>query len=472
MDGRGGVDVAKLTGRVVRPGDFGWDDARMGYDARFDIQPRAVVFCQDVADVTNALAWARENDLPFRARSGRHNYEGWSTVQDGLVIDLGDMDNVRVDRDAGTAEVGAGIYMLKCSESLGSVGVTFPLATGPTVGLAGLTLGGGFGLTSRKFGLTCDNLIEAELVLADGRAVRANGREHQDLFWACRGGGGGNFAIATRFTYRVHPVSAVAAFMVEWDWAAFDQVVAAWQGWAFGVDDAVSAALQLTVAKTIKLYGMYAPDNPADAGKVQQLLAPLLSAAPPKGAPQVQVLPFVIAARLFFGEGDQKVDPQNPKWAVHVHSDDQIYKSTSAAAMAPFSADAIRTLRGYLEDVPPLSQPPVQPSMVQLLPGGGAPSRVAPDATAVYMRAARFIVQYDAFWAAPQDGPATMAWAERFRSAMLPYASGAYVNYADSRLANPLRDYYGPNLERLVEVKRRYDPDNVFNFPQSIPTSL
>lgn len=464
--------MTRLTGRVVSPGDFGWDDARKGYDSRFDIQPRAVVFCQDTHDVVNALAWARANGVPFRARSGRHNYEGWSNVQGGLVIDLSDMDSVRVDREAGTADVGAGIYMLKCSEWLGSVGVTFPLATGPTVGLAGLTLGGGFGLTSRKLGLTCDNLLEVELVLADGSVVSASEGERRDLFWACRGGGGGNFGIATRFKFRIHPVSVVAAFIVEWPWSSFEQVVAAWQGWAHEVDDAVSAALQLTVAKTIKLYGIYSPDNPADVSKLEALLQPLVAAAPPSAPPQVKVLPFVIAARLFFGEGDQTVDPVDPKWAVHVHSDQQIYKSTSAAAMQPFSAAAISTLRGYLEDVPPLSQPPVQPSMVQLLPGGGAPSRVAPDATAVYLRAARFIVQYDAFWAAPQDGPATIAWAERFRTAMLPYASGAYVNYADRAIADWQRAYYGSNLERLVAVKRRYDPGNVFNFPQSIPLSV
>jgi FAD/FMN-containing dehydrogenase len=458
-----------LTGRVVLPGDPGWDEARKAYDQRFDVQPRAVVFCQDAADVAGAVRWCRDNRVPFRARGGRHSYEGYSLVAGGVIIDVSDMDNVRVDRQAGTAEVGAGIYMLKCSEWLGDVGVTFPLATGPTVGLAGLTLGGGFGLTSRRFGLTCDNLLAVDLILADGSAVRASEREHPDLFWACRGGGGGNFGVATRFQFRVHPVSLVAAFMVEWTWDRFADVVASWQAWAVAVDDGLSAALQLTVDRRIRLYGMYTPDRPEDAGRAADLLKALTDKVAPAAPPTLQVVPFVLGARLFFGEGAEKVDPGLPSWAVHVHSDQQIYKSTSAAAMAPFGAAAIQTLQQYLESVPPLSQPPVQPSMVQLLPGGGAPSRVAPDATAVYLRQAQFIVQYDAFWAAPADGDATMGWVESFRGAMLPHTTGAYVNYADSRLDDPLRAYYGPNLERLVRVKRRYDPDNVFSFPQSIP---
>ncbi|WP_147371564.1 FAD-binding oxidoreductase, partial [Calidithermus roseus] len=271
---------AKLTGRVVYPGDFGWDDARKGFNQRFDVQPRAVVFCQSTRDVANAILWARENNLPFRARSGRHSYEGYSLINEGLIIDLSDLDNVSVNREHMIAQIGAGIHMLELSEWLGQVNVTLPLATGPTVGLAGLALGGGFGLTSRKYGLTCDNLIGLEIVDAEGKALIASEFRHPDLFWACKGGGGGNFGIATRFFFRVHPVSYAVAFMVQWDWSQFEAVVAAWQDWAWGVDNDVSTALQLTVTRSIKLYGLYTPDNPADLPKAQQLLAPLLQSVP------------------------------------------------------------------------------------------------------------------------------------------------------------------------------------------------
>ena len=465
-----------LTGRVVYPGDPGWDDARKDFNQRFDVQPRAVVYCQDVTDVANAIRWAREHHVPLRARSGRHSYEGYSLVENGLIVDVGDIDHVKVDRDAGMAQIGAGIYMLECSERLGEVGVTTPLATGPTVGLAGLTLGGGFGLTSRKFGLTCDNLLEVEMVTADGKVVRANGTAgaaaHPDLFWACRGGGGGNFGIATEFSFHVHPVSAVLGFIVQWGWDQFDQVVAQWQDWAPSAEDGLSGALQLTVGRTIKLYGMYTPDDPSAVARGADLLAPLLRAVPPASQPTIQPLSFVVAARMFFGEGGHTVDPAQPQWAVHVHSDQQIYKSTSAAVMKPLPSAAITLLRGFLEAPPALAQTPVQVSMIQLLPGGGAPSRVAPDATVVYLRNAKFILQYDGYWVTPQDAEPTISWVQQMRTAMQPYTQGAYVNYVDSRIADPLRAYYGSNLERLVRVKQRYDPENVFNFPQSIPLRL
>lgn len=466
---------AKLTGRVVYPGDFGWDDARKGFNQRFDVQPRAVVFCQSTRDVSNAILWARENNLPFRARSGRHSYEGYSLINEGLIIDLSDLDNVSVNREHMIAQIGAGIHMLELSEWLGQVNVTLPLATGPTVGLAGLTLGGGFGLTSRKYGLTCDNLIGLEIVDAQGKALIASEFRHPDLFWACKGGGGGNFGIVTRFFFRVHPVSYAVAFMVQWDWSQFEAVVAAWQDWAWSVDNDVSTALQLTVTKSIKLYGLYTPDNPADLPKAQQLLAPLLQAVPPPsvpGNPTIQPLPFNIATRLFYGEGGKTVNPEDPVWDVIVHDDQQIYKSTSAAAMQPFDAEAIGILKHYLENVPPLEQPPVQPSMVQLLGGGGRAAQVSPDSSAIYLRQARFIVQYDGFWAAAEDGQETIDWIRDFRNALLPHTVGAYVNYVDSNIPDPLQAYYGPNLPRLVEVKRKYDPHNVFNFPQSIPVSL
>lgn len=465
--------MARLTGRVTYPGDPGWDEARKVYNRRFDVQPKAVVFCQDTQDVVNAFTYARENDLPFRVRSGRHNYEGYSLVPNGIVIDLSDIDQVRVDREGLTATLGAGNYMLRCSEWLGQLGVTIPLATGPTVGIGGLTLGGGFGLTSRRLGLTCDSLLSATVVNAEGQVITASETENCDLFWALRGGGGGNFGIVTDFSFKVHPVSYVAAVMVEWSWDHFEEVVDKWLDWSYKVDDAFCAVLQLTVEKKIKLYGLYTPEDPTQLAGLDKLLNQFLQPLPLPIGMQIQSpLPFLIGSRLFFAEGNETVDPIDPEWGVHVHSNQQIYKSTSAAVVKPMNKKGIATLKEHLEAVPPLTVPAIQPSMVQLLPGGGAPSRIATDATAVYLRQARCIIQYDGFWKAPQDEAATIGWVKSFREAMQPYTVGAYVNYSDSDLPDYLHEYYGPNLQRLVQVKQAYDPNNVFNFPQSIPTSL
>ncbi len=168
--------MTQLTGRVIKAGDPGWDGARKGFaaSAKYDDNaPSAVVFCQSIQDVSNAVRWARENNKPLRARSGRHSYEAYSSlVKDGIIVDVSDMDTVSISADRATAVVGAGIVMAELFEALNQVGVTIPLATGKTVGISGLTLGGGFGVTTRKWGLTCDSLVSVEIVLADGECVR------------------------------------------------------------------------------------------------------------------------------------------------------------------------------------------------------------------------------------------------------------------------------------------------------------
>ena len=462
--------MTKLTGRVIYPGDVGWEAARRGFALWPDYEeftPRAVVFCQDTTDVANAVRWARENHVPFRPRCGRHNYEGWSSlVKDGLILDVSDMDSVRVSRDAATARIGAGIDMLDLAEALGQVGVTFPLATGKTVGLSGLTLGGGFGVTTRKWGLTCDSLTEVELVTAEGKTVRASADENQDLFWASCGGGGGNFGIATAFTFKTHKVGNVAVFSITWPWEAFEAVVSAWQKWSPHVDDGLTSFVTLLTTRSLTMQGQFTPDTDADLPHINTLLAPMLAAAGPLSV-NIQMLPNLSAARLFMG-----VDPLQPEWRVQKHSDSQIFKSSSALAYHPFPAKAIALLKARLEACPPLSAAPSQPSMIQLLGGAGAMSRVPREATAVWHRAAQFVVQYDAYWTAPENGKATLEWINAFRRDTIPYTVGAYVNYADDQLINPLCQYYGDHLARLVEIKRRWDPDNVFQFPQSIPLSL
>ncbi|MDQ3814160.1 MAG: FAD-dependent oxidoreductase, partial [Armatimonadota bacterium] len=271
----------KLTGRILYPGDPGWEESRRGFGARFDYDaaiPRVIVFCQDAQDVANAVKWARANKVPIRARCGRHNYEGYSSlVKDGIIIDVSEMESVRVSRDATEAVVGAGIDMLQLSELLWDAGVCLPLATGPSVGVAGLTLGGGFGITSRRFGLMCDNLTNVQLVNAQGEIINANKKENPNLFWACQGGGGGNFGIATAFTFKVHKVGVVAAFNISWSWDQFERVVELWQSWAYSVDDNLTSLLSITVNKTITLLGQYTAEE-HELPQVYKLLEPLLTA--------------------------------------------------------------------------------------------------------------------------------------------------------------------------------------------------
>jgi len=462
--------LSELTGRILDPTSLGWEDARRGFRSAVDYRllvPRCVVFCQRAADMQNAIRWARENGVPLRARSGRHSYEAYSLVADGVIIDVSEMDELSVDAKAGTARVGAGVYALDLHERLYDVGLTIPAASGASVGIAGLALGGGFGVTSRKYGLTCDNVVGLEIVNASGEIIRADERENPDLYWACRGGGGGNFGIVTTFDFRVRPIGVVAICNVTWRWDDFTDVVDAWQHWAPSTPDNLSTFLRLAVNGVITLFGQLTPDDSRELANFSTLLAPMLSVAPPTGI-SIQAMPYSAAAAIFAG-----VDPQHPQWMLHPHNDRQAFKSTSAVANQTFPAEALGLLRSKLEAAPPQTDWETnEPSMVQLLAGQGAPGRLPVHATAVPHRPAQFVVQYDAYWTDPADAARSTDWIEDVRTTMLPYAGGAYVNYVDSRITNYPEAYYGPNLERLIAVKSDVDPENIFSFQQSVPLTL
>src|SRR5919112_3359672 len=193
---------AALTGRIIWPQDPTYEEARQSFNARFSRFPAAVVVCDNTEDVENAVRWAGQEGIPVRARSGGHSYEAYSVVDGGLVIDVGGLTDVDVDMSRGEAVIGTGVRLLDCYRRLWEHRVTIPAGTCPGIGIAGLTLGGGIGFLSRQYGLTCDNLVTVEVVDADGGTLRASEEQHPDLFWALRGGGGGNFGIATSFTFR------------------------------------------------------------------------------------------------------------------------------------------------------------------------------------------------------------------------------------------------------------------------------
>lgn len=467
--------MSELTGRVLDPTSPGWEAARHGFRAAVDysrLVPNCVVFCQKAGDVQNAVRYAREKGLPVRARSGRHSYEAFSVAEGAVIVDVSEMDEISVDAPRKVARIGAGVYCIDLHEQLYDVGLTIPAASGASVGIAGLALGGGFGVVSRKYGLVCDNVVGVELVNCDGELVYASGEQNPDLYWACRGGGGGNFGIVTAFDFKVNPIGLVAVCNVTWSWDAFMAVAGAFQELAPNAPDALSTFLRFSVnaspeLNTITLLGQLTPDSPQELAGFSTMLAPILNAAPPTGV-QLQMMPYSAAAAFFAG-----VDPTKPEWFLHPHNDTQLFKSTSAVAYKPFSTDALKLLKSQIESAPAQQGWDTnEPSMIQLLAGGGAPGRVPVDGTAVPHREAVFVVQYDAYWTDPADQPVAEKWIEGVRTAMLPHAQNAYVNYVDRWIEDYLDAYYVTNLPKLVEVKRAVDPDDFFHFEQSIPTSL
>lgn len=454
-----------LTGDVVWPTDPRYDEARQDYNTRFDVHPRVIVFCHDAQDVRNAVRWAVFHGVPVRPRCGRHSYEGWSLVQDGIVVDVSRMDAVAVDPASGTARVEAGTQLLPLYQALWNNGkVTIAGGSCPTVGISGLVLGGGFGLLGRWLGVTCDALTSVEMITAQGESVYADASTNPELFWACRGGGGGNFGIATAFTFTVTPVDFVSIYNVVWDWKDLRRVLEEWQKWAPVVDDRLTSILKLTAESSgaIASIGQFV----GDGEELRHLLAPLVAAALPQSV-EVKTVPYIEAVEHFAG-----VKPGHERWAAHwgnhlVASEvpgGNPFKNTSAYAYEPFGGDAIDRIVRYLHAAPN------DLGLVQLDAYGGAVARVPDDATAFAHRAGvLWNMQFQAYWTDPSEQDANIRWVEDFRRSLLPFTRGAYVNYIDREMEDWQTQYYGGNFARLAEVKRAWDPDDVFRYPQSIP---
>jgi FAD/FMN-containing dehydrogenase len=455
---------AQLTGLVLRAGDPSFEQATKGFNAAHhdNDPPRIVVFCQDSLDVSNAVVWARENSMPFRVRCGRHDYEGFSsTVKDGLIIDVSELTWMKVFRGEDgapeSAEIGTGFGMLDLSEKLWRVGASLPLATGASVGLGGCALGGGFGPTSRLYGLVCDHILAMDVVLATGEVVRVEPEgEYQDLFWALCGAGGGNFGVVTSFHMKLNTVRNCVAFIIGWPWHLFEPLVDRWQRWGPDCDPRIGMHLSLKTDGTITMVGQFTAQD-EDLSEVHRLLAPLTEALPP-AAVSMNTVPCVEAARLFYG-----VDQRKPIWAVHTHSEKQLYKAASSFVTEPLPAEGIRRLKEQIDNAPALHVEPSQPIMVQLLCAGGE-IRTPNEKNCIAHRDALYCLQFDGFWTDPRDEQGVRQWVASSRLRLDAWTKGAYVGYLDSDIEKPPLKYYGDNLPKLIEIKKKYDPDNLFFF--------
>jgi FAD/FMN-containing dehydrogenase len=443
-----------LDGDVVTPSEAAFRSARLLFNTRFDgIRPRAVAFCANTEDVQKAVRWAGKHGVRIAPRAGGHSYGGYS-VTSGLVIDVSRMRRISVSAGARTATVGAGARLLDVYAQLWHHGLTIPGGSCPSVGIAGLALGGGVGFSSRKLGLTCDSVRALRIVTGAGRALNCGAREHADLLWACRGGGGGNFGIVTGFTFRAHPVSNVATYVIDWPWEDALEAVGAWQRFAPRAPDALFSVLSLSssgrrarVSSAGQLFGSE-PD-------LRSLLAPLASAGKPIRV-TVRSRSFMEATRRWAGCSD-----------VECRTARATFKAKSDYANRPLSREGIQTMVRAIETH--AANPALGRGSVLLDSYGGAINRIPKGATAFVHRDALFSMQYLAYWEPSQAAAPNLAWIRRFHGAMRRHVSGfAYQNYIDPDLKGWKRAYYGSNYRRLVAVKRKYDRANVFRFRQSI----
>jgi len=433
-------------GGLVLPGDPGYDDARTNFNTRFRVFPASIQFCGTTDEVRGALARARRLGQEIRARCGRHSYAGFSLVDGGAIIDVSPMREIRVDAKRGVATIGAGAKLAHVYESLWRHSVTIPAGTCPSVGIAGLALGGGIGYLTRSLGLTCDWLEGVEIVTADGDVVHASAKENADLFWALRGGGGGNFGIVTAFRFRVHPMADVSIFRIEWRWRDAAEAIDAWQRWTAEVDERLTPSFEAQGARGESLAAVGQFTGPH--AELAALLAPLLRVGTNPSLMSRRV-PFIEAVRYFAGRPLKGT----------------AFKRTGAYVYGRLPPEGLAVL------VERLSRAPGEANNVELLALGGASARVAADATAYVHRKAAYLIQYRATWNRPEGEAANVEWADATRAALLPYTVGNYVNFPDTAIADWARACYGANLARLAAVKAKYDARNVFRFPHAIPTA-
>jgi len=445
---------------LVRPGAPAYASLSLPFNRRYSgIHPAAVALCAGAADVRESIRWSREHGVPIAARAGGHSYGGYSTTS-GLIIDVGRMRSVEVNQSEGRVVVGPGARNTDVYAGLQPHGVALSAGRCPTVAISGLVLGGGFGFSSRKLGLTADSLVGTEVVTASGRVLTCSDRVRPDLFWACRGGGGGNFGVNTRFEFRVHPVGRVSIYQLKWDWRHAREAVDALQGVIARAPDEFSCRFGLGSSAAGSPNGRPQPSISAlgqyfgPSRELTALLDPVLSAVPPSAR--------LIADRTFWQAKDFFFhNVPRGRFAV---------KSSYADRF--LSGSAIDTLVRWVERWPGSTNP--DGGGVALFAWGGAMNRVPPTATAFVHRDSRLLIAQDTAWGDRDPErviAANLDWLEGFSAALRPHASGAsYQNFIDPSLRGWERAYYGSNLDRLTAVKRAYDPDDVFRFRQGIPT--
>lgn len=443
-----------LRGQLLQAGDTGYEAARALWNGMIDRRPALIVRCAGPADVRTALAYARDHGLSLAVRGGGHNIAGSALCDGGLVIDLSAMKSVQIDPEQRRAYVEAGATLHDFDHEAQAYALATPLGINSTTGVAGLTLGGGFGWLSRTLGLAADNLLAADLITADGRRLHVSATEHPELFWAIRGGGG-NFGVVTRFEFQLHPVGPdVTAGLIVFPSVQAKTVLAQYRAFVDAMPDELSVWAVLRKAPPL-------PFLPPDAHGQDVLVLPIFSCLP---ADAVQ---SAIERIAHFGEPlgmhvgampyaawQQAFDPLLTPGARNY------WKSHNFTQL---SDQAIDTVIRYAARLPT----PQCEIFLGLL--GGQAGRPAPSDTAYPHRDALYVMNVHTRWDDPADDARCIAWARDFFSAAAPYASGSvYVNFLTEDESGRTADAYGANYRRLAQIKRQYDPDNLFRTNQNI----
>jgi len=450
-----------LRGTLARPGSAAYDRARLTENPRYDgAMPLAVVSAADAADVATAFRFAQDHQLPVAIRSGGHSYPGWSAGAGRLVIDCRPLSAVSLSGT--TATIGAGAALAQVYAAIAARGRAIPGGSCATVGIGGLTLGGGVGVLTRALGLTCDAVTAMQVVTADGRVGTVDANHDPDLFWALRGGGGGHLGVVTSFRFATAPAVQLQTFFLSWPITAAAQVVEAWQAWGPETDPRMWSTCKL-------LGGATHPSGPTVlvagnwTGPGQPDLTGLLAHCPKPSVHTTRSRSYGEAMRSY--AGCASIPASRCHTGPGGDLEREAFGATSHVAYRAVPEHGIATVLDHVERAQGSGLKEAGLSMDLL--GGKVQERAAGD-TAFVHREALMTVQYTATFTGARGSVADQ-YVRGFRNAMTPYWDNhAYVNYADATLTDPQRAYFGDNAHRLAEVRRSYDPHRFFTQPQGL----
>jgi FAD binding domain/Berberine and berberine like len=442
-----------LSGTLLRPSDEGYEQARQVFNGMIIKYPALIVRCVDVADVMAAVTFAREHQLTLAARGGGHNGPGLGTCDDGLVIDLSGMKSVRVDPMARTARVEGGCTLGDVDHATHPFGLAVPSGIMSTTGIGGLTLGGGIGSLSRTLGLTIDNLLGVDMVLADGSFVMANEEEHADLFWAIRGGGG-NFGVVTSFLFKLHPISTVYGGPMMWSFEQASEVMKFWRNFILHAPEEINGWLVLFIVPPVPLFPeqfhlqkmcaiVWCYSGALD--KADEVFQPIRAKFPP-AMDFAGPVPWPALQSLF-----DALTPPGLQW----------YWKTDF--FTELSDQAIELHLKHAAQLPTIL------STIHLYPINGAVHRVSTSETAFSYREANFAEVILGIDPDPVNNERMIGWARDYWIALHPYsAGGGYVNMMMDEGADYVQAAYRDNYARLAQIKAKYDPSNLFHVNHNI----
>jgi FAD/FMN-containing dehydrogenase len=443
-----------VKGHVVLPDDANYDEVRQIWNAMIDRRPAAIVQCANADDAAYAIVFARENKLEISIRGAGHNIAGNAVCDHGMMIDLSTMKHVRVDAQKQRAYVEPGATLADFDQAVQVHGLATPVGINSTTGIAGLTLGGGFGWLTRKYGLTIDNLVSANVITADGNQTRASETENADLFWAIRGGGG-NFGIVTEFEFALHPVGPeILAGLIVFPFDQAKQVLTQYRQFVESAPEELNVWVVLRKAPPLpflpeQVHGQEVVVLPVFYGgeiaEGEKLIEPLRRFGDAWGE-HIGVQPYIAWQQAF--------DPLLTRGARNY------WKSHNFIELSDGAIDAI------VEFATKLPSPQCEIFIASI---AGAANRVPADAMAYHHRDAKFVLNVHGRWDDVADDERCIAWARQFFQSSAPYASaGAYVNFMTEEEGDRVSAVYGANYDRLVQIKQQYDPENIFHLNQNI----